>query len=292
MAVAVALGWAGATAAESRVWTRKADGRTLTAEFTGYDKDTGEVTLRLASGKNAKISLATLSEADREWVEETGGATAEVAKEGRYEEITVPDVDVGRGVVYYPSRYDPATAAKMPVCILFDSGGNSKVLVDTLRPAADELGWLLVGLDIYSNDRFTNLGFKPLFDLTETAVEHVLDTLEHDKSKVFFGGMSGGGLHAYRCSAFVYQKAAGILAFGGWLSKNHDYPYAKGMHVAIINGDQDTEANNWIEADRECLEKLRCKVKVFDFPGGHVIAPPAVATEAVRWIHQERKLGP
>ena len=37
------------------------------------------------------------------------------------------------------------------------------------------------------------------------------------------------------------------------------------------------------------LKKFRCKVKSFEFPGGHAVAPPEVLLEAMQWIKTEQK---
>lgn len=275
---------------ETRVWTRADDGKEITATFLGYDKERSEVRLELSSGQEATVEVAVLSEGDREWVERwVAENPAPEDVPGRYEEITVPGIDVPRGVIYHPAGHDPATAGTRPLCILYDPGGNSRVMVEALAPAADELGWTLAGLDVYSNDRVLDMGMDPLLEVTETAVEHVFETVPHDEDKVVFGGMSGGAVHAYRSTAFIYDDAAAVLAFGGWLATNHEFPYAEDMHVAIVNGDEDQAANGWIERDRESLEDRNdAEVKVFPFPGGHVIAPPPVAAEAARWVHEER----
>ena len=61
----------------------------------------------------------------------------------------------------------------------------------------------------------------------------------------------------------------------------------KKMRVAIVNGDKDEAANSYVERDQGILEKRRCEVKVFKFPGGHVVAPPDVILTAMQWIAEE-----
>ena len=56
----------------------------------------------------------------------------------------------------------------------------------------------------------------------------------------------------------------------------------------MINGDGDKAANSWIERDTDILKKFRCKTKTFAFPGGHVVAPPKVLLEAMKWIQSEQ----
>ena len=56
------------------------------------------------------------------------------------------------------------------------------------------------------------------------------------------------------------------------------------MAVAWVNGDDDKGANSWAGTEEEVLERADAVVKNFRFAGGHVVAPPPVALEAMQWL--------
>ena len=45
-------------------------------------------------------------------------------------------------------------------------------------------------------------------------------------------------------------------------------------------------ANHWVNGDTGVLEKRRCEVELFSFPGGHVTGPPEVIEKAMRWVEE------
>jgi len=83
-AVALALP-VGAGAAEMREWTRASDGKAIEAEYAGMANEK-EVRLRMTNGRVYDVPLATLSEADNDYVagllENGGGAEGADMKEG------------------------------------------------------------------------------------------------------------------------------------------------------------------------------------------------------------------
>ena len=56
------------------------------------------------------------------------------------------------------------------------------------------------------------------------------------------------------------------------------------MRVAMVNGDKDVAANQWIKRDSAVLQKAGCAVSVHAFEGGHQLAPPSVQIKALRWL--------
>ena len=54
----------------------------------------------------------------------------------------------------------------------------------------------------------------------------------------------------------------------------------------MVNGDQDKNANHFIEGDKKVLERRGCKVEVIMFPGGHTVGPPDVIEKAMTFVHE------
>lgn len=154
--------------------------------------------------------------------------------------------------VYKPLKYavEPASRCASPILFLFHPDGNSMRLLTRMKPIADELGWLIVGVDAYRNT-------KSLRD-------------------------------QYR-SRMNGTKAAAVISFGGWLGNMHNKSYAKKMLVAQVNGNDDRGALAYEKKDARYLsEQRRAHVKAFRFTGGHVIAPEKITLQATRWIHSEK----
>ncbi|MGE9268086.1 MAG: hypothetical protein ACQKBY_08310 [Verrucomicrobiales bacterium] len=290
--------------AEMREWTRESDGAKIQARLISFDADSGKVRIAMAEGKEFELDQGVFGESDRAflatWAEEKAAARAEMLKaaEKARLEVVIPPEGGGHKVhIYKPKGYldGDESERSRPVAFLYSPGGNARSVLDRLKLAADELGWLLVGVDAYRNDvKGSSEEEKARVDEervknTRAAYDWARENLIFDEQKMVFGGMSGGALWAYITAAEVTDQAAGILAFGGWLGREHERQYSKEMAVAIINGDQDKNAIAFEERDGDYLSKRRrAEVKVFRFPGGHVLAPAEKALEAARWIHQEK----
>lgn len=284
-----------------RSWKREADGNTVTATMTDYNEEEGVVTLKLENGTEAKIQSSVLSKPDQDYLaahlEKLKAKEAELeelreaAKEARLESVN-PEGGGGHMIhIYKPAGYfeaDPDSKNR-PVAFLYSAGGKSKDIIKRLQPAGDELGWLLVGIDAYRNTSSLEDLYDERLEATRSAFQWVSGNLSFDANKIVFGGMSGGGWWSFQSASELTQEAAGILSFGGWMGNMHDKRYSKDMAVAMINGDKDKNANHYEEIDGEFLKKrTSAEVKVFHFPGGHVLAPSDVALEAARWVHETK----
>ena len=192
---------------------------------------------------------------------------------------------------YKPASYVDAKSdnEERPIAFLYSPSGKSKSLVNRLKLAADELGWVLVGVDAYSNKKVEKSRSKVMGD-TKIAFDWAKKNLSFDSKKIVFGGLSGGAWWSYQSASELTQKTAGILAFGGWMSNMYDKDYSRKMAVALINGDKDKGSLLYEEKDSKFLEKrTKSEVRAFRFSGGHVLAPSDKALEAARWIHQTKE---
>jgi hypothetical protein len=272
-----------AIAGESRQWTNST-GRTIEAEFIGFDAAANKVTIKLANGKEVMIGVDTLSEADRTWLSERQrkldeAAAAVKANAGK---IVQYQSEGGQSVsyhVYWPAGFDPSKPPAM--IILFSPGGSGKGILGSVKDACEKLGWIGVGCDTFRNN-----SDEAILDAKwRNLLPHIEKTVPHNPDLLYLGGSSGGALRAYDYSESTARPWKGILAFGGWLGGKPTLKCASKMAVAIVNGDADKNANANIPQDEKVFRSARCNVKTFSFPGGHTIAPPEVIAEALEWLN-------
>lgn len=173
-----------------------------------------------------------------------------------------------------------------PMLVLFSPGGNGKSILRSVLPSASKLGWIVVGVDQLKNGMDEDLENA----MESEAFEAIMNQVPHHPRRIYLGGMSGGAMRAYGLT-YKYEEApiAGILAMGGWLggSKYYDKDFRKYMAVAMVNGDSDSGANNYVDRDTDVLEDRRCEVEVFSFSGGHQIAPEDTLDEALAWLDKD-----
>jgi predicted esterase len=162
--------------------------------------------------------------------------------------------------------------------------------MDRAKLAADELGWVLIGVDAYRNSKSLEDGYEERMRHIRAAFEAAKGRVMFDPKKIVFSGMSGGAWWSYQCASELTLEAAGIIACGGWMGRMYGKRYSPRMAVAVITGDKDTSALNFVEPDGKFLKsKASAKVREFSFEGGHVMPSKELFAEAARWIHGEKK---
>jgi hypothetical protein len=287
---ALLAGGSGLLAGEVRTWTNT-DGRAIAAEFVSLDTAQGKVKLKLANSTEPSVELAKLSEADRKWItdhlrsleaaqaalKQNAGKTVSLKSDGP-EAVTYH--------VYYPTTFDPAKPPAM--IILFSPGGSGVGMLNAVKAACEDVGWIGVGCDVFRNNVSESV-LDPKWAELLPAIEK---NVRHDPDLLYLGGMSGGALRAYDYSETTVRPWKGVLAFGGWLGGKQALRCPKKMLVARLNGDKDAGALSSAKGESPILEKARATVKDFIFPGGHVIAPPNVTLEALRWLKANTVPGP
>jgi predicted esterase len=169
--------------------------------------------------------------------------------------------------------------------ILFSTHASGKSILNSFKEACEAAGWIGVGCDVFRNGS-DSAAMEKLFGELLPAIEK---SVPHDPERLYMGGMSGGSARALHYTAMFDRPWKGVISCGGWLEKKFELDYRKGMAVAWVNGDKDSNANAWVEGDSAVLKKRGCKTKLFVFPGGHVIAPADTITEAMRWAEENSK---
>ncbi len=268
--------------AESRAWSNR-EGKVIQAELVSYDPETKKVILKLSNGSQPTLASETLSDADQAWLDERQRNLDERAATFRASAgKTISYQSEGSHAVSYQVYYPTSFSSESPpaMIIMFSSGGNGKHILGSVKEACEALGWIGVGCDVFKNNTDEAL----LDEKWREVFPHIEKTVPHDRDLLYLGGMSGGALRAYDYSESTARPWKGVLAFGGWLGGKETLNCAPKMAVAIVNGDNDKNANLVMVSDVDVLEKERCKVKSFSFPGGHTIAPPVTVLEAMQWL--------
>ena len=272
---------------QMREWTL-ASGKKQQAEILGYDEPKKIVTLRLPDQSEVKISEQDFSTIDRAWIlqwtEQAEEARDMLAKIGG--KVT-EHAGTGKFTTAYSVFHPPAVAAgtKPPMMILFHPGGNGRREIYKYIEAAAAVGFTVVSLDYFRNTGDDKAREAEMLECFKALLPQIEATVPHDEKRVFMGGVSGGAWRAYHYAALVARPWAGIFADGGWLGgrKYYHLPYPR-MRVAMVNGDKDAAANQFVDPDTACLQKAGCVVSVHAFEGGHQLAPPSVQEKVLRWL--------
>lgn len=232
--------------AEMRQW-RSLAGSTIEAKL--IEDSFGQVVLETTKGRRIKLMRYHLSPEDQAYLSdlknvaldetvplEESNDIAEAANvdEGITDQSSLesfkPVDDGGHKIhVYKPLKYaaEPAKRDLSPILFLFQPNGNSMSLLKRMKPIAEELGWLIVGVDAYRNTKSLKDQYRSRMKGTKAAYEWAMDNLVFDPRKIVFGGFSGGGWWAYQCTAEIDKKAAAVISLGGWMGNMHDKSYAK-----------------------------------------------------------------
>lgn len=273
---------------QMRDWTL-ASGKKQQAEILAYDEPKKLVTLRLPDQTELKMAEQELSTIDRawilQWVEQDEEARALLAKIGG---TVTEHAGTGKFTTPYAVYHPPVAVTagtKLPMLIVFHPGGNGRRNIYKYIESAAAVGLTVVSLDYFRNTADIPAKETEMLECFTELLPQIESTVPHDENRMFMGGVSGGAWRAYHYSAQIPRPWAGILAGGGWLGgkKYHDLPYPR-MRVAMVNGDKDAAANQYVDPDTACLQKSGSIVSVHAFEGGHQMPPPSVQEKALRWL--------
>lgn len=275
---------------DERAWIL-ADGKTFRAELVRYDEAAGKVFLRPSDdAAEREYPIDLFGTVDRawlaEWAELEDDLNALVAKLGGKFSHVVTTGDYPTDLfVYEPSSARATGAPLPPALLLFHPGGKAARYVKSHMEAAEKSGLLLVGCGQFTNTHSEEKSAEMLTRFKE-AFPQILSRIRLDPARVFLGGTSGGASRAYHYTAFVRHPWAGVYANGGWLNgvQYHTLPYPAGMRIAMVNGNLDAGANNWVDPDGTVLKRAGNTVGVFAFEGGHQVPPPLHQHIAFEWL--------
>lgn len=272
-----------------RVWLRSPDGTLMNTSFNTFSPEDQEIIKALykeAQEKAAAEAKAAQEEAERVKVELRAAVLAKW-KPGQVTSCVTADKTHTSYHVYTPSSFDPDKPPP-PVVYAFSPGGNGKGQLNAMKNSAEKAGWIVVGCDKLKNGMTDE---AEEIEIEDAILADVQANVPHDPKRIYLSGMSGGAMRSYQIAARRHDlNIVGILAFGGWIG-GPEYQtkleFPKGLSVAMINGEDDKNANSWVEADSKALKKYKGEAKLFSFPGGHAMAPPEVIDEAIAWLQSQ-----
>ena len=273
---------------DERDWTLES-GDTLHAELIRYDEATGKVTLKFNNADNRVFDIKQFSVVDRawltEWIEFEESLDAKLQTlGGRVEHLVTTGTYPTDLFVYYPSRQKPA-GAPLPGLILFHPGGKAGRYLKRHMEAAEATGFVLISCGSFRNEKSDaeEQAFQARF---REIFPQILQRVKIDPARLFLGGTSGGAQRAFQYSAMIKHPWAGIYSNGGWLGGEEYYnaPYPSGMRIAMVNGNQDKPANQYVKPDSAVLIKAGDQVGVIIFEGGHQEPPVHSQIQAFNWL--------
>ncbi|MFA9262879.1 MAG: hypothetical protein ACEQSB_06055 [Undibacterium sp.] len=272
---------------QMREWTL-VSGKKQQAEIVSYDEARKVVTLRLPNRSEFQVAEQKFSTIDRawilQWVEQDEEAKSRLEKVGG---TITEHRGVGKFSIPYFVYHPPVRSAaeRLPMLILFHPGGNGRRGIYQHIESAAAVGITVVSLDYFRNTDDNSAEEEEMLARFGELLPQIEVIVPHDEKRIFMGGISGGAWRAYHYSAQIARPWAGILAYGGWLGgKEYGYLHYPRMRVAMVNGDKDAAANQYIEPDSSHLQADGSVVSVHAFEGGHQLAPPTVQEKALRWL--------
>ncbi len=273
-----------------REWT-SSDGTTIQARLVRHDEDAGTVTIRRDDRREFTLQTERLSDDDQAMLEARAAAIRERHKQmlaeaaalaGQSRRFETSTEETRSFHVYFPSTYSPDSPA--PMLILFSPGGNGASMMNALREAGEEMGWIIVGCDGPRNGQAINIGSAMVADMLPE-IERV--AAFHDPGRLYTGGFSGGAIRAFHTVVEHERSWSGVLSLGGWMGRDPEsFEIPEGLSVAWVNGDTDSNATHYVERDSRIIRKANGETRFFEFPGGHVIAPAETLVDVLRWFDE------
>lgn len=276
-----------------REW-KSDDGAIIQARLISHDADAGTVTIRRNDRREFTLQTERLSADDQAILEARAAAIRERREEmlaeaaalaGQSRRFETSTEETRSFHVYFPSTYSPDSPA--PMLILFSPGGNGASMMNALREAGEETGWIIVGCDGPRNGQPINIGSAMVADMLP---EILKVAAFHHPGRLYTGGFSGGAIRAFMTVAEHDLPWCGVLSLGGWMGREPgSIGIPRNLDVAWVNGDGDSNATHYVERDSRIIRGASGRSRFFEFPGGHVIAPAETLTEVLRWFDEQRK---
>ncbi len=185
--------------------------------------------------------------------------------------------------LYLPEDYSENKTYPLIICL--SPGGNGKDFEESVYPAANENGFILVGSNDYKNMRWASY-FLPRVYRT---AEDVKTQVKINTSEVYLCGFSGGGMAAYSVAHQIPGYFKGLIINSGAM---HPIVYTEdgisqmGVEKAVLMcGKWDTlDTCDMIRSNAKDLEEAGINVTVIEYYAEHRIASADRYREAFEWI--------
>ena len=238
----------------------------------------------------AALTLAALSAEPAESQGDIGvpidSATRRIASDlsgGRvFQRLTSRADTTQRYALYLPASY--TRAKQWPVLFLLDPRGRALIPLQRLRPAADQLGYIVIS----SYNTLSDGPPQPNYVAMNAMLADVQTALSFDSRRLYLVGFSGTTRFAWQISTHeLVGSIAGIIGAGAavpgsraWIRSNI------GKSGPVLYGTIGTLDANFEEVRQldEELDAIGTPHHVERFDGGHQWPPSDVSTRAVEWL--------
>jgi predicted esterase len=207
------------------------------------------------------------------------GAQEQHLETGRiHETIRCRDDPDTSYALYLPRSY--SADHSWPVLFVLDARGRGRLAVELFREAGERLGYVVVG----SNDVESDGPYDPNLQLFRKMLGDVQTRLPLDERRVYLAGFSGMARFACDLGFFMKGRIAGVIAAGAGFSRQ--LPPKRETPFAFFATIGTTDFNYYELRDlEEQLPRLDLPHRVVYFDGAHGWPPPALAGQALEWMH-------
>ena len=147
---------------------------------------------------------------------------------------------------------------------------------------ADRHAWVLAA----SKESKNGVPSDIVLGMIEAELRTVTQKYPVDASRVFFTGLSGGGMASHMFAKFYPNLVSGVVINTGMMEQSFmtaDYPEQK---LAVFLASPTDFRYNEMRRDLAFLESHHWKTKWIEFAGGHVLAPDDVCEQAAQWLEE------
>lgn len=177
--------------------------------------------------------------------------------------------------LYLPASY--STQKRWPVLLAFDPDGAGVDPVQLFQLAAEKYGFIVVGSNSTRNFVDPSAAIRLLW-------ADVNKRYAIDPRRVYATGFSGGSRLAAGLAIGCKNCLAGVIACGAGLPPGVDLPPAETADWFLTAGTLDFNYNEIIRLT-DTLDARHAATNLAFFPGPHNWMSPAVAEQALAWMH-------
>ena len=178
--------------------------------------------------------------------------------------------------LYLPSNF--SSARPWPIIYVFDPAARGQVAVETIKPAAEKFGYIVVASNNSRNGPMGDSGHAMNAMWRDTQQRFPID-----ERRRYLAGMSGGARAAVSLALSCKDCVAGVIAnaagFPLGAEPTRDMKFA--YYAAV--GNADFNYGEFVELRRK-LDATGARYRIRIFDGQHGWAPPEVWIEALNWM--------
>lgn len=179
--------------------------------------------------------------------------------------------------LYLPSAFRPDR--RWPVMILMDPRGRALVPLELFRPAAEDLGYVLVS----SYDTASDGPREPNILALRALLPEIEARFSPAPGRIYFTGFSGTARFAWDVGALMGKKLAGLIGVGAGRPPAYDPPSPATFAFFGIAGTDDFNYEE-LRVLNHTLDEGSQPHRFAAFDGPHAWPPGPVCTAALEWM--------